>query len=183
MERLKTNCRRRDTTSVLGHLYGFELLVPIGHLLPTALSKRGLGPAKSHIKPAGRTEGAVLVGSSRSTQLEDMKAALCVLLLVSAVVYGAEEKKNEKRGVLGLGYGLGAPISSPLVSSGYYGHGLGLYNNGIYGNGLLGHGLYGGGLYGAGLHGVPLAAPLSAPLVSHSPYASPLLGLGHGYLH
>ncbi|KAM3956388.1 uncharacterized protein ACR2FA_009643 [Aphomia sociella] len=124
-----------------------------------------------------------------------MKAALCVLLLVSAVVYGAEEKKNEKRGVLGLGYGVGAPLSAPLsaplVSSSYYGHGLGLYNNGLYGHGLLGHGLYGGGLYGGGLYGHGLAGhglvghgvPLAAPLVSHSAYSSPLLGLGHGYLH
>ncbi|XP_031766555.1 larval cuticle protein F1-like [Galleria mellonella] len=118
-----------------------------------------------------------------------MKAALCVVLLATAVVYGAEEKKNEKRGVLGLGYGLGAPLSAPLaaplaaplVSGGYYGHGLGLYNNGLYGHGLLGHGLYGGGVYGGGLlgHGVPLAAPV----VSHSAYSAPLLGLGHGYLH
>ncbi|KAJ0176337.1 hypothetical protein K1T71_008511, partial [Dendrolimus kikuchii] len=51
----------------------------------------------------------------------NMKATLYVILLVAAV-YGAEEKKNEKRGLLGLGYGL---------SSSYYGHGLGLYNSAI----------------------------------------------------
>ncbi|XP_053608866.1 glycine-rich protein-like [Plodia interpunctella] len=104
-----------------------------------------------------------------------MKAALCVLLLATAV-FGAEEKKTEKRGVLGLGYGLGA---APLVSHGYYGHGLGLYNHGLGLSGYgLGHGLYGGGLLG---HGLVHGAPLSAPLLSHSVYSSPLLGLGHGW--
>ncbi|XP_013191483.1 larval cuticle protein F1-like [Amyelois transitella] len=114
-----------------------------------------------------------------------MKAALCVLLLATAV-FGAEEKKTEKRGVLGLGYGVGA---APLVSHGYYGHGLGLYNHGVGLSGYgLGHGIYGGGLYGGGLYGHGLlghglvghAAPISAPLLSHS-YSSPLLGLGHGW--
>lgn len=118
-----------------------------------------------------------------------------------AAVYGADEKKNEKRGVLGLGYGLGAP--APLLGGGIYGgHGLGLYGghgigglSGIgglgglgWGHGLaaapvLGHGIASAPLVGHGLYGHGYSAPLlshsvsyGAPLVSHAP----LLGLGHG---
>lgn len=111
----------------------------------------------------------------------------CVMLLVAAVL-GAEEKKNEKRGVLGLGYGLGAPAAGL-----YGGHGLGLYSHGVgglgWGHGLaaapvLGHGfasapLLGPGLYGAHGYSAPLLghpASYGAPLLSHAP----LLGLGHG---
>ncbi|XP_072949653.1 uncharacterized protein [Epargyreus clarus] len=121
-----------------------------------------------------------------------MKAILCVLLLAAVAVYGAEEKKNEKRGLLGLGYGLG--------HGGYYGgHGLGLYGgHGYYsGHGLDlygGHGFYGGhgvGLYGHSIAAAPvvshtIAAP--APILSHGLYGShgvaigaPLVGLGHGW--
>ncbi|XP_063384980.1 glycine-rich protein-like [Cydia fagiglandana] len=115
-----------------------------------------------------------------------MKAILCVLLLAAVAVYGAEEKKNEKRGVLGLGYGgLG------YGGLGYGGLGYGGLAHGYYGGGL-GHGLglYGGhGLYGAHL-AAPIAAPIAhAPLISHSVAApiglgyhgAPLLGLGHGW--
>ncbi|RVE43792.1 hypothetical protein evm_011563 [Chilo suppressalis] len=109
-----------------------------------------------------------------------MKAALCVLLLAVALVAG-EEKKTEKRGVLGLGYGLGHPAP---VLGGYYGHGLGLYNHGIaapsiYGHGLVGHGLVSHSLsapiVGHGVYSSPLA--YSPPLA----YSQPLLGLGHGW--
>ncbi|CAG4933213.1 unnamed protein product [Parnassius apollo] len=117
-----------------------------------------------------------------------MKAIVCLLLLVAASAYGAEEKKNEKRGLLGLGYGLS---SAPLISHGYYGHGLGLYNHGLdYGIGLGGHDL---GL-GLGGHQIIASAPVishsvySAPILDHGlyggklSYGAPLLGLGHGHL-
>ncbi|KAL4703118.1 hypothetical protein ACJJTC_000177 [Scirpophaga incertulas] len=118
-----------------------------------------------------------------------MKVALCVLLLATALV-SAEEKKNEKRGVLGLGYG-----HAPVLG-GYYGHGLGLYNHGIssgiYGSGLVGSGLYGHGVVGSGLIGHGLVGSgiyghgIAAPVFGHGygaplPYSAPLLGLGHGW--
>ncbi|XP_068631303.1 glycine-rich protein-like [Battus philenor] len=132
-----------------------------------------------------------------------MKAIVCALLLLG-VAYGAEEKKNEKRGLLGLGYGL---ASAPIVS-----HGVGLdYGIGLGGHGLalsghdiglgyssLGYGGHGIGLSYGGLgygHSVVAAAPVishsvySAPVLDHGlyggklSYGAPLLGLGHGYLH
>lgn len=114
-----------------------------------------------------------------------------MFLALVGCAYADAEKKQEKRGALGLGYGLGAPLVGHGYG-GYYGHGLGLYNHGLYGGGpyghglygggLYGHGLYGGGLYGNGLYGHGLAAP--APLLGHGGYGgAPLLGLGHGYLH
>lgn len=73
-------------------------------------------------------------------------------MLVVAAASGADEKKNEKRALLGLGSGFGA--SAPLLGHGYYGHGLGLYNHGL-GYGGLGYGGYGGygGGYSSGLYG------------------------------
>ncbi|KAI8431875.1 hypothetical protein MSG28_004434 [Choristoneura fumiferana] len=112
---------------------------------------------------------------------------LCVFLLAAAAVYGAEEKKNEKRGVLGLGYGglgygglgygglgYGGLGYGHGLGAGYYGHGLGLYNHG------LGHGLYGGhAIAHAPLVSHSIAAPI-APIGLHG-YSAPLLGLGHGW--
>ncbi|XP_063538340.1 lamprin 1.8-10-like [Cydia strobilella] len=129
-----------------------------------------------------------------------MKAILCVFLLAAAAVYGAEEKKNEKRGVLGLGYGGLGYGGLGYSGLGYSGLGYGGLGHGYYGAGL-GHGYYGGGLgHGLGLYGghgvygghlaAPIAAPIAhAPLISHSVAApigvgyhgAPLLGLGHGW--
>ncbi|XP_032518234.2 uncharacterized protein LOC116770744 [Danaus plexippus] len=120
-----------------------------------------------------------------------MKAILCLFLLSAAAVYGAEEKKNEKRGLLGLGYG------APLLGHGldlYGGHGLSLYG----GHGL---GLYGG--HGLSIASAPIVShsvALPAPIISHSIatpiidhgligghlgghglIGGPLLGLGHGW--
>ncbi|XP_023952214.2 neuropeptide-like protein 29 [Bicyclus anynana] len=122
-----------------------------------------------------------------------MKATLCVLLLVAAAVCGAEQKKNEKRGLLGLGYG-GLGYGGLGYGGWSGGHGLGLYG----GHGL---GLYGG--HGLGLYGGHVSAPIvshsvaiPAPVISHSVAApildhgyigghglvgAPLLGLGHGW--
>ncbi|XP_028039628.1 glycine-rich protein-like [Bombyx mandarina] len=117
-----------------------------------------------------------------------MKTVLCILLFAAAV-FAVEEKKNEKRGLLGLGYGLGA---AP-ISHGYYGHGLGLYGHGIASAPIVSHGLaaapivshgyYGGhglGLYDQYDHG------LAAPVISHGiSYGAPLglghYGIGHGW--
>lgn len=110
-------------------------------------------------------------------------------------MFGAEEKKTEKRGVYGLGYGLGAP--APLLGGSIYGgHGLGLYGgHGIgglgWGHGLAaapvyGHSIASAPLIGHGLYGHGYSAPLlsghslsygSAPLLSHAPLYG---GLGHG---
>nr|BAM19160.1 cuticular protein PpolCPH32 [Papilio polytes] len=138
-----------------------------------------------------------------------MKAIVCLLVVaVAGAVYGAEEKKNEKRGLLGLGYGgygghglsyglAAAPVISHGVSLDYgIGHGIGYglgghgLGYGLGGHGLsysvgghgLGYSLGGHGLgYGLGGHGLVAAAPV----LSHSVYSAPLLGLGHGhgYLH
>lgn len=107
------------------------------------------------------------------------------LVALASCAFADTEKKQEKRGAIGLGYGLGAPLAGHGYG-GYYGHGLGLFNHGLYSSGLYGGGLYGGGLYGGGLYGHGLyghgyAAP---PLLGHGLYGgAPLLGLGHGYLH
>lgn len=119
-------------------------------------------------------------------------------ILLVAAVYGAEEKKNEKRGLLGLGYGL---------SSGYYGHGLGLYNHGIAAP-LVSHSvaapivshsvapvishsvaapLYSHGYYGHGIatpvigHGLSYGYSGYGGYGSYGGYHAPLLGLGHGW--
>lgn len=114
--------------------------------------------------------------------------------MAAAAVYGAEEKKNEKRGLLGLGYGLGHGGLYGGHGSLYGGHGLGLYS----GHGL---GLYGG--HGLSLASAPIVShsvAIPAPVISHSIAApildhglinghglyghglgAPLLGLGHGW--
>ncbi|CAG9582934.1 unnamed protein product [Danaus chrysippus] len=149
----------------------------LGEVWELPLGIRLVGPDESLVNLRSVLCGPLVPTSvlrdSQEGRLGVYKSQLCLFLLSAAVVYGAEEKKNEKRGLLGLGYG------APLL-----GHGLGLYG---------GHGL---GLYGG--HGISIA---SAPIISHSValpapiidhgligglgghglIGGPLLGLGHGW--
>ncbi|XP_021935431.1 glycine-rich protein-like [Zootermopsis nevadensis] len=116
-----------------------------------------------------------------------MKVLVCVFLLVLGVFAeeSHEQKKVDKRGLLGLGYGYGhslgyipTVVSTPAVSYSKVslGHGLG-YGNGLHGLGY-GHGL-GHGHYGLGYgHGLGYKTVHYAPTYS---YYGGLHGYGHGY--
>ncbi|KAJ9600578.1 hypothetical protein L9F63_026284, partial [Diploptera punctata] len=91
----------------------------------------------------------------------NMKVLACIVLALAACAFAEEaEKKTEKRGVVGLGYG-------------GYGHGLGY---GGYGHGL-GYGGYGHGL---GYAAAPAVAAAPVSHVSQVGYAAPAIGYGHG---
>ncbi|KPI91015.1 hypothetical protein RR46_14519 [Papilio xuthus] len=125
--------------------------------------------------------------------------------LLVAAVYGAEEeKKNEKRGLLGLGYG-GHSIGYGGYNLGYGGHSLGYGGQGLGYGGYsghvvsapvvtrrvvsysLGHGYSGGhggySGYGgsSGYGGYSGYGGSSGGYGGHGGYSS--LGLGHGYIH
>ena len=109
---------------------------------------------------------------------------VCIVVAVAVCVFAEEaEKKTEKRGVVGLGYG----------GYGGYGHGLGYaatplsqlsevsYSTSHYGG-------YGQGYAAPALVAAPAvskigyAAPavVAAPAVTKLCYAAPALGYGHG---
>lgn len=103
---------------------------------------------------------------------------MCLFIgAASALAIDNAEKKQEKRGVLGVGIP-GGVVGSPLIGPGY-GYGSGLVGHGLVGSGLVGHG-YG---YGSGLVGHGLVGPgVLGHGVVGSTVVSPGLGLSHGVL-
>jgi hypothetical protein len=110
------------------------------------------------------------------------------LALVLVVACAAEEKKTEKRGIFGLGYGYG---DLGYGYGGYRGLPIG-YDHG-YGLPLHGAYPYGHGYVAPAIHApiipkvapIDYAAPLHAPLLPkaypHFGYSAPYLGYDNGF--